>query len=548
MKIKSLLIGMLACSAMVACTNEDVPEVDNGNEKGKESYIAVNLKTTNTGSRATSNSFEDGEVNENLVSGNILFYFFDKNGGIYKVSGDNNYISVPISNWTAEGEADANSIEEISSPVLVINKSDDVPPQKILAVLNPPASLTGSKSLSDLKLLIGAYNYTDPNATTKTFVMTNSTYKHSATGEEVIATELSPENICDSNGEGDDEGALDHPVDIYVERIAAKVRVGVEYDALPTGETEKEQVCTAFSVGDAYTMSDGSTQAVYAKIKGWEVTNIKNDAFLLKKIDVNWDPTTIGLTWNDAANHRSYWADTETGTTTTHPWSWENVNNHVTGTNWDYYYENTGAAKSQLLVAVDFCNAKGEKVEIAEWFGTKYSIPALKTAIANTLSSQIYIKASETATTATGITGDDIDFEQVSHDVSVVPTGRYWSKAILAEASKDKLFVNAKMEPLTLQQVKDIIAGVQHAKIWLQGGYYYQTIEHFGTSGKTTEFGMVRNHLYDFTITAISGLGTPVLDATKIITPEQPADEASYVAARINILSWRVVSDDVTLN
>ena len=540
---------MLACSAMVACTNEDLPEVDNGNEKGKESYIAVNLKTTNTGSRATSNSFEDGEVNENLVSGNILFYFFDKDGGQYPVSGANNYISVPVSSWTQEGDA-ANSIEEISSPVLVINESKNVPPQKILAVLNPPASLTGSKSLSDLKALKNAYNYTDPNASTKTFVMTNSTYKHSATGEEVIATELSNENICASS-----DAAMSKPVDIYVERIAAKVRVGVEYNALPigeteeVGETEEEQVFTAFSVGDEYTMSDGSKQAVYAKIKGWEVTNIKNDAFLLKKIDVQWDDTTIGLTWNDAVNHRSYWADTETGTTTTHPWSWLTVDNPVTGTNWDYYYENTGAAKSQLLVAVDFCDANGDKVEIAEWFGTKYSIPALKTAIANSLSSQIYIKESATATTATGITGNDIDFEQVSHDVSVVPTGRYWSKAILAEASKDKLFVNAKMETLTTQQVENIIAGVQHAKIWLQGGYYYQTIEHFGTTGKTTEFGMVRNHLYDFTITAISGLGTPVLDETKIITPEKPADEASYVAARINILSWRVVSDDnVTLN
>ena len=171
------------------------------------------------------------------------------------------------------------------------------------------------------------------------------------------------------------------------------------------------------------------------------------------------------------------------------------------------------------------------------------------TATGNVTGSPTGAATAATATTATGITGADIDFEQVSHDVSVVPTGRYWSKAILAKDSKDKLFVNAKMETLTTQQVENIIAGVQHAKIWLQGGYYYQTIEHFGTTGKTTEFGMVKNHLYDFTITAISGLGTPVLDETKIITPEKPADEASYVAARINILSWRVVSDDnVTLN
>ena len=41
MKIKSLLIGMLACSAMVACTNTDEPEVDNGSANGNE--YALNL-------------------------------------------------------------------------------------------------------------------------------------------------------------------------------------------------------------------------------------------------------------------------------------------------------------------------------------------------------------------------------------------------------------------------------------------------------------------------------------------------------------------------
>ena len=535
MKIKSLLIGMLACTALVGCTNEDELVVDNGQENiGKESYIAVNLKTAGAGSRATSDSFEDGEDNENLVSGNVLFFFFDAQGNSYNVSGQNNYISVPVTTWTAEGTADANSIEEISNPVLVINQSKNVPPQKILAILNPPTSLIASADLATLKRKIDAYNFTDPKAATKNFVMTNSTYMHSATGAEVIATELSAENIATT-----DQAALANPVDIYVERIAAKVRVHVKYDHLEN---------TAFSVGAAYTMSDGTSQSVYAKIKGWEVTNIKNDTYLLKKINTAWNPATIGLTWNDAANHRSYWADTETGSNTTHPWTWEQVDNPVTGTNWDYYYENTGTNKSQLLVAVNFCDADGKEIQIAEWFGTKYSIPALKQAIANSLSSQIFIKASAEATTATSIQASDIDFEQVTDDVTTLPSGRYWSKAVLAQESEEKIFVNDKMESMDIDDVKDIIDGVQHAKIWAQGGYYYRTIEHFGAEGKTTEFGLVRNHLYDFTIDAISGLGTPVLDETKIITPEQPADEASYVAARINILSWRLVNNgNVTL-
>ena len=43
MKIKSLLVGMLACTALVGCSNED--EVLNGAEaaKGEKGYIAVNF-------------------------------------------------------------------------------------------------------------------------------------------------------------------------------------------------------------------------------------------------------------------------------------------------------------------------------------------------------------------------------------------------------------------------------------------------------------------------------------------------------------------------
>ena len=64
----------------------------------------------------------------------------------------------------------------------------------------------------------------------------------------------------------------------------------------------------------------------------------------------------------------------------------------------------------------------------------------------------------------------------------------------------------------------------------------------------TGEFGMVRNHLYDVTISAVQGLGTPVYDADKTITPEKPEeDQFSYIAAKINVLAWRVVSQEVTL-
>lgn len=80
--------------------------------------------------------------------------------------------------------------------------------------------------------------------------------------------------------------------------------------------------------------------------------------------------------------------------------------------------------------------------------------------------------------------------------------------------------------------------------LWTTGyTYYYLPIEHLG--GKN---GIVRNHLYDISITAINGFGTPVYDPEEIILPQRPIEDESYIAAQVNILSWKVVKNEVELN
>jgi hypothetical protein len=50
-------------------------------------------------------------------------------------------------------------------------------------------------------------------------------------------------------------------------------------------------------------------------------------------------------------------------------------------------------------------------------------------------------------------------------------------------------------------------------------------------------------------ITDIKGYGTPVYNGeVGFITPEKPVDINTFVAAQINILSWRVVENDYPLN
>ena len=78
MKIKSLLIGMLASTAFVACTN-DVETVENGAvAKGEKNYVAVNIVTPGSvGSRATGD-FVEGTPQESAVR-DAIFLFLDGN-------------------------------------------------------------------------------------------------------------------------------------------------------------------------------------------------------------------------------------------------------------------------------------------------------------------------------------------------------------------------------------------------------------------------------------------------------------------------------------
>ena len=527
---------------MVACTNDDVLE-ENNQQNGEKAFIAVNIVNSNANSRGTgvdedgNLTFENGTTDENAFD-NATFFFFDNSGNPYIVSDGKSYVTKTETEMNME-ESTGN-VEEFSSPVLVINKSQNVPPQKLLVVLNAPSALTTTNpTLSSLKDAVAAYGLTvsegdEPKVTYtpgSKFVISNSVYKNEVTGAVVDAVDLTAANIAP-----DAATANLNPVIVYVERTVAKVKV-------------TDARGTATSVDETVKDEAGNNVAIHAQIVGWKVTNITSETNLLKKINASWTTDALGLEWNNAANYRSYWADTE-DKTVVHPWAYNELTNAAGAS--DYYFENTKADnKSQLLVAVklvastDVANTSATGVTICEWFGTKYTLNGLKTAIANSLNTQIYY-----SDTKTSISPEDITFYQEEDDETSVSAKRYVSYATLDNEDNtltDATFIDADGKALTLAQVNAKLAKVHPALIWNNGmSYYYIDIEHFGTG--TTAVGLVRNHLYDITIEKISGLGTPVYDPTKIITPEKPVDEYSFISAKINILAWKLVQQNVTLD
>lgn len=549
MKLSGFLVGTLACTLFAACSNEENSAINSGQEEGQLSYVAVNIVNANpTGSRVEGGKYEDGKGPENTIT-KARFYLFNASGNPYTVTTNeapgavaaNNYVD--ITTLEDQGKDEPN-VESIKKGVLVFKGTTTELPTSIVAVLNPPATLTGSKSLSDLQTAIADYS------STTSFVMSNSVY--ASEGTEVVATDIVGK-VAQSQPD-----AEANPVDIYVERVLAKVRVTFSY-------ADKE---------NQYKVSEDGEPAVYAKILGWAVTRTADKSNLLKNIDPTWDNTTLGFTWNDEPFHRSYWATTSTTVTLEEKSQNEIINDQKPATPEGatnisvprYCQENTKANEhTEVVVVAQLVNEEGNPNPIYKYFGEEHdSEEDILTLIANKYNNVYYTRTGGTSLPEGGteyeyesfITTDNIHFEATTPETGGED---YEAIAQLDDDALDGVTIyienpeyngeNEKYIELTNAEatINEELAK-NPAQIAKEGYvYYYTPIKHLGTTGSTGEYGVVRNHIYDVTITDIKGYGTPIFDPDKDIDTTHPSNEEVYIAASINVLSWRVVSSDVTL-
>ena len=550
MKLSRFLVGTLACTLFAACSNEENSAINSGQEEGQLSYVAVNIVNANpTGSRVEGGEYENGEGPENAIT-KARFYLFDALGNPYTVTTNEAPEAVAATNYvditTLENQGkDEPNVESIKKGVLVFKGTTTELPTSIVAVLNPPATLTGSKSLSDLQTAIADYS------STTSFVMSNSVY--ASEGIKVVATDIVGK-VAQSQPD-----AEANPVDIYVERVLAKVRVTFS-------NADKE---------NQYKVSEDGEPAVYAKILGWAVTRTADKSNLLKDINPAWDDMTLGFTWNDEPFHRSYWAITP-ATVTLEKKSQDEIINDQKPTTPEgatnisvprYCQENTKADEhTEVVVVAQLVNEDGNPNPIYKYFGEEHdSEEDILTLIANKYNNVYYTRTGGTLLPGGGteyeyesfITPDNIHFEATTPE-----TGGEDYEAI-AQLDNDALngvtiyienpdYTGSNEKYIELTNAETTIneeLAKNPAQIATEGYvYYYTPIKHLGTTtGSTGEYGVVRNHVYAVTITDIKGYGTPIFDPDKDIDTTHPSNEEVYIAARINVLSWRVVSSDVTL-
>lgn len=494
MKIKSTILGLLACAACVACSDNNEPtQPDNNKVLDGDAYVAVSILIPgNDTSRADEGDFEAGTEAENTVN-NALFVFFDEFGNFSTAKA---ITSAELTPWS-DG---SNSVDKISSAVLVLQNVKSVP-RSVVALLNTDLTETTVKdiapTLTALKEKIADYS-----STTNGFVMSNSVY------DGVCDVVLTDENIQKSK-----EAAEANPVDIYVERVLAKIDVTEAKDLETTGET------VSLNDGTAITETE-----LKPSIAGYQVISTAKTSYLLKNIDNN---TNWWSGWDDPANHRSYWANSapqESGYTL-------KAYNEVTEGHayTDYCLENTKTDSPTKLLVTAVLKDENGPVTLMKYNGNYYTEEGYKTLIAKALENCYYQKDTDASS------NDWRDYIEIVKDDA--DDAKAWEV-------KAKLTDNAPAA--TEGDPEATLANLNSAYKWTDGyTYFYVDIEHFGTAPQN--IGVVRNHIYQLEIASIKGLGTPVFDPTEVIDPEKPEDIEYNVAARINILKWKGVKQTVNL-
>ena len=588
MKKFTMLSSVLASALMLtiaSCSSSDDITGGNGGEnaEGSTSYIAVNLKTV--GNAPTGNArqtrytdsqngtYEDGVGVENKIK-RVRFYFFNADGTPYilnNVNGKGNYIDREVN--VNPGDQ-SQTVEGITETVLVLNGENHVAPASMLTVINPDinpellqngAALRWSVMRKELK---GTKFYDNDH-----FMMSNSTYEEA--GNDLCTTQLTGKTYASS------DDAQNHPVNVYVERVNAKVNanvVGTNFeketaDVIFDGVSMKDNQKTKVGVL-SLAKEDGTTDQknIFAYIVGWGLASENRKAELFKQIDTQkFTDEILGISpWSSADYHRSFWSLSVpfggTGADKNEPVNYTfseythklgdavyTLPNTPTEVIDDAHVYNNTLTKFVVAARLAYKDADGnlQPAEICEYKGQEFlGTDNLKKTFVKEISryyKKVPVAAGE-PDKYVNLDPSDITF------TTTAPSG--------TQAKDYEVFATLANPNLTLYEQKGGVwnevtdkSGVYNM---LQGtpaevrkggmAYYYTTIKHLGEKGKLGEYGIVRNHSYQISLNSIKGFGTPVYNPEKIIVPAIPSNDKTYLAAKINVLSWRVVPSTVDLD
>lgn len=595
MKIEHFF-GLAVIAAMTAScsSNEDLGTAGSGtgtNEAGV-GYVAFNINLpTQSGSSSRAGSendqFDAGTPNEYDVKDATLLIFEGNSESSAQFKGAYTLNTAP---WKDNAQTDnitttsATIVKQIDTPassdhcyaLVVLNKNDVFTVDETAKTI----TLKGATATFSGTYKNFAESLSEENLTNNGFYMANAPLASVAGGAtDPAGAKINTLATLDGKIKEKESEAKSAPAQIYVERGVAKVTM--------------QNTSTTPTTVTGSTKSDG-TSSVDFKITSWVLDNTNKKTYLVRSTDGfnDWtslasnSPTLLAANKyrfvgsNAVADHlyRTYFAKDanfdQTGNTAafaagdlvtnTNPTFVDKFGND----NPQYCFENTFDAacqKDQYTTRV-LIKAKLNSGDTFYVFNgdqnTIYPIDKVKNEIKKyyLIENEAWIKANVTpATGKSEVNGDDLDVEITDAAGKVSITNITFKSGVTVSSSATV--------PTNYDEVLKRIGSIDEYK---NGeSYYFVRIKHFGddmtpwNKDETTKpsassiypvdhqaenylgrYGVLRNNWYDIAVEGVKGLGSAVVP---MVTPNTDDELKSYIAVKINVLSWAKRSQNVVL-
>lgn len=573
MKINKVFLGLFACAALSACSNDESGIAPNDDPKvftGDEAYMTVRLADAGSNTRATGGDFEYG-VDEQAVA-NAHFYFYDENG-VFVVQGNawngGNPSGDPVGNI------------EFASNTLVVLKglTKKAYPKYMVTVLNKPQNFVHGTTLTEMKAAL-ADNASEgifyPNSGTNYFAMSTTSFAGQAGLEDnYFVTEIKEENFSLEPI----TGTIANPVTIYVERLAAKVSLMLHKDLEAEKINGKDYYKIKASVaGDPNAGDDNiAAENLYVELLGWKLNATAKKSRIVKNINKDWTNTDLGFIWNVPSFYRSYWGQSFNYDQSGYPTNASEADaseylNYVSledgiveiGKS-AYCPENTNtsnivsanfpSAVTSILLKARICDKDGNALNLLRYNGLLFQQDTFLEYVLNILKSRNELNVWYATTDGSGTT----TYTQIGKDyVELVNVADGELKVAFTNPSSTTLYSKGAGDTYTeitdFDGLNTSLADVSAGAVGYNGGlmYYNIPIEHLNNAGITNgvipeaKYGVVRNHRYVVTINKLENMGKGIYDETEVIVPGEDV-ETYFVGANINILSWKIVNQGVDL-
>ena len=576
MKMNKLL-GLLVCTALCACSNDESGIIPNDTPNvftGDKAYIKVRLADAGTLTRAQEGDLEYG-TNEQSIK-NASFYFYDADG-VFVTQGDV---------WTdgsASTTTPAGNIEFASNNIVVLKGLDKKSyPRYMVTVLNKPTGFVHGKTLDEMQTVLADnnaegiyYPATTNNVTTNYFTMSTTSYTET-NREKHFVTEVNEGNI--SLEPMTDASAIANTVTVYVERLAAKVTLKVS-DNLPKDANGRYPIkVTVAGENNSAGSGDIASEDLYVELLGWKLNATAKKSFMVKNIDAAWMDNDLGFTWNRPTDRRSHWGKSFNYGFSGYPenaagvpanseyLNYVDLENGLTALeNPAYCAENTNTntivtanfptGVTSILLKAKVCDANGNALDLVRYNGLLFKQDSFLEYVLNVLQTRNqldvwYANGTDEEGNAryTQIGKEYVKLEHVGDGkVKVVFTNEHGTSLYAEDGSN--------CSDQTITALNDDLASASADAIAYNGGlmYYNIPVEHLNNgdvaeNGTIPEakYGVVRNHHYVVTIDKLEKIGRGIFDGNEKIVPGDDPD-AYYVGAKINILSWKIVSQNVEL-